>query len=121
MLNRVQKVVQKFDHILLLGALVTMVASPIWEEFVHGDLLWSEVSIIMILISGLSISYTHNTSGNYIFQYLGFAVIATTLLNNWLIEDPRFSFFASYFQVGYFLFLAFTTVKNQKKKKKGYL
>ena len=111
MLNRVQRVVQKFDHILLLGALVSMVASPIWEEFERGDLLWSEISIIMILVSGLSITYTNNSSGNYFFQYVGIAVIITTLMNNWLNLGMRFSYFASYFQVGYFLFLAFTTVK----------
>ncbi len=117
MLNRVQKVVQKFDHVLLLGALVTMVASPIWEEFVHGDLLWSEISIIMILVSGLSITYTHNTSGNYFFQYLGVGVIIITLVNNWFELGPKFSYFASYFQVGYFLFLAVTTVKIILKSK----
>lgn len=117
MLNRLQKVVQKFDHILLLGALVSMVASPIWEEFVHGGLLWSELSILLILISGLSITYTHNTSGNYIFQYLGFAVIITTVLDNWFIDYSRFSFFSSYFQVSYFLFLAITTVKIILKSK----
>ncbi len=111
MLNRVQHIVQKFDHILLLGALVSMIASPIWEAVFTGGVLWSKLSIIIVLISGLSITYTHNRSGNYVFQIIGMGVIIVTFLSSFIGFGPKFQILANYLQVGYFLYLAITTLQ----------
>lgn len=111
MLNRVQHKVQKIDHILLLSALVCFVASPIWETLFTGGVLWSELMIIIVLVSGLSITYTHNTSGNYLFQFFGLGVILATIGSSFIGFGTKFEILTNYLQVGYFLYLAIVTLR----------
>ena len=40
---------RKIDHILLLGSLLFLVATPIWEQVTGSVWLWSDIAIVLII------------------------------------------------------------------------
>jgi hypothetical protein len=111
MFKRLKKVIREFDHILLLVGLVFLVASPIWEELIGQGLLWSDVMIIVSLIAGLSVTYTHRKQTVTHEQYFGFIVIMITVLNSFIGFGIQFENITHYAQVLFFLLLTITMFK----------
>jgi hypothetical protein len=108
MLHRITLTIKKFDHILLLGGLLLLVASPIWEALVTGGLFFEELMIIVTLISGLSVTFTHNKGKIGSGQYLGLIVILATVLDVFVGLGFWFETITHYGQVVYYLLLTTT-------------
>ena len=118
MLNRIKKTIRTFDHYLLLGGLIALVASPIWGALLDESLFWSDIMIIMILIAGLSITYTHNKTKVRLTQYFGVTVIALTIINTFIDLSEQLENVTYYGQVIFFLILTMTMFKLILRSKK---
>lgn len=108
MLIRIKRALRKFDHIFLLGGLLFLVASPIWEVLIGKGVIWSEVMIVITLLAGLSVTYTHNRNRFGIVQYIGLAIIVFTLLDVFVNLGPWIEGISRSGQVGYYFLLTIT-------------
>ena len=71
--NKLKSFLTKFDHILLLSSLVLLVSSPIWDVFESMGNKLGDIVLILIMISGLSVTYSH--SGNKTGKVFYFGII----------------------------------------------
>ncbi|MGB0806383.1 MAG: potassium channel family protein [Salibacteraceae bacterium] len=111
MFSRLRTTIKRFDHVLLLGGLLFLVASPIWEVLIGEGLFWSEVMIMVTLVAGLSVTFTHSKSRIGISQYFGLAVIITSFLDAFVGLGFWFETINHYGQVFYYLFLTLTMLR----------
>jgi len=105
MFGRLKSILRKFDHILLLGSLIFLVASPIWEETMNRGLLISDLAIIMIVVSGVSVTYTHRTDRFNFKFYFGLLTIFISLVDLILNLAPVYSEIIQIFRLSFFLIL----------------
>ena len=111
LVNRFKSVLKKIDHILLLGSLLFLVASPIWEQIVHGGIIWTELATILIVISGLSVTFSHlnkRISFKFIF---GVLTIILSLLDIFIEIGGLFNTIVQYSQLGFFFMLNIVLLK----------
>jgi hypothetical protein len=103
--NRFKSILKRVDHILLLGSLLFLVASPIWEEVVHGGIIWSELATILIVISGLSVTYSQlKKRVNFKFVFGVFTIIVS-LIEMLVDIGGAFNTIVQYSQLGFFFML----------------
>jgi hypothetical protein len=117
-ISRLKLILRKFDHVLLLGSLIFLVASPIWESVLHQGLLLSDIAIIMIIVSGVSVTYSHKTSRFNFKFYFGMLTILVSIIGLILDVNPMFSEIIQFFRLSFFLILTvmlFTLIIRAKK------
>lgn len=104
-INRFKTFLSKFDHIVLLVSLVLLVASPIWEKIFRIGWMVSDVMTIVIIVSGLSITYSHHASRFNMKNYFGMITIFLSVIDLLFGFQESYSTWVMYLQVIYFLVL----------------
>jgi voltage-gated potassium channel Kch len=104
-INRFKIFLRKFDNILLLISLVLLVASPIWAKVFKAGWMLSDVMTIVIIISGLSVTYSHHASRLNLKNYFGILTVVLSVIDFVFGVGESFSAWIMYFQVIYFLVL----------------
>ena len=111
LVNRFKSILKKVDHILLLGSLLFLVASPIWEQIVNGGFIWTELATILIVVSGLSVTYSH-LSSRISFKFIfGVFTIIVSLVEMLTHFGGAFKIIVQYSQLGFFFMLNLVVVK----------
>tara|TARA_R110002050_G_scaffold204327_2_gene339694 strand:- start:2497 stop:3183 length:687 start_codon:yes stop_codon:yes gene_type:complete len=115
--NRFRNFLRRFDYLLLLLSLLLLVGSPIWEKIFNGGRILADLMTIIILISGLSVTFSHKT--NKMDFKLLFGLVTIILSAILLIIDfgDLFSQIVQYLQVFYFLVLTVILIKYIAKSK----
>ena len=103
--NRLKKFLTKFDHILLLGSLILFVSSPILEVFKPIGTEFGDLVLILIMISGLSVTYSHSGRNIGKLFYFGLVTIVLSLLIFFIDDAKVLIEITQVFQVFYFLHL----------------
>ena len=111
--NRFRTFLNKFDHILLLVSLTLLVASPIWEKVFHLGFFLTETMIIVIIISGISVTYSHNHAKINLKMYFGLFTVFISLIPAAAsaVFGKVFEQLVQFTQVIYFLVLTFQLFK----------
>lgn len=118
LVNRLKSSLKKFDHILLLGSLLFLVASPIWEEIVNGGFIWTELATILIVISGISVTFSH-LNNRLSFKFIfGVFTILFSLVEIIFHFGGVFKFIVQYAQLGFFFMLNLVLVNLIIKAKR---
>lgn len=111
MLGRIRVIIRKFDHILLLAGLLFLIASPIWETLIGGGVLLSDFMILVTLVAGLSVTYTHKNHRIGLVQIIGLVVILMTALDLFINLGSGFENITHVTQIVYYLILTATMFK----------
>lgn len=124
MLSRIKKNIRKFDHILLLVGLILLIATPIWEKLVGNADFKTSISgtltiiLIVILMAGTSLVYSHRVKGSSRVKYMGLITTLFTLLNAYNFFGSVFNQITHYMQVIFFLLLTtsvFSIIMRSRK------
>lgn len=116
--HSLKQILRKFDHILLLVSLILLVASPIWENLVHRGLFLSDIAIVMIIVSGVSVTYTHRTDRFNFKFYFGILTACISILDMVLDLRSVFSEIIQILRLSFFLILTvvlFTLIIRARK------
>ena len=82
MVNRTKAFLSKFDHILLLASLTFLIASPVWEQVFHLGYLLPDFMIIVVIVSGISVTYSHKLGRINLRLYFGLFTVIVSLISN---------------------------------------
>lgn len=111
--NTFRTYLKRLDHILLLGSLLFLVASPIWEVVFDRGRLLGDVMTFIILISGLSVTvtYSHKRARIDLRLYYGLLTIILSGIMIFVDFGGLFSQIVQFMQVSYFLLLTIILIK----------
>ena len=105
--NRFRTFLNNFDHIFLLVSLTLLVASPIWEKVFQLGYFLTESMTIVIVVSGISVTYSHKHSKLNPKFYFGLFTAFVSVLSAVFEFGGSFEQFVQSTQVIYFLVLTF--------------
>lgn len=105
LIKHLKSYLRRLDHVLLLGSLLFLVASPIWEEMIRLGWLWTDLSSILIIVAGLSVTYSHNVKSLNFRFYFGLITIILSIVELFFGVSAGFEMLVQYMQVIFFLIL----------------
>ncbi len=107
MISKAKKFIKKNDHILLLGSLVFFIAAPIWQSIIPRSEFLIEIAILLIILSGLSVTVFQGKSRFNMAFYFGVFVIFSSLIDFIFNLGNQVHTLIQYLDVVFFLILTF--------------